>query len=178
MKLINLLNVALACVAGFVGGALASRSSVQAAPPTVVRASRFELLDTAGHSVARWEIDPERKGVHMCFLDRGITTLDLGALPHAGPFLWINGRDGKRRFSVSLDPSGKPGLSMSDERWLGRVVLGYIGTDTPDIPDTSDDWGLGFRPFGTTRSAAYMGMTNVQGGETRGVLFVNGEKVR
>ena len=117
----------------------------------------------------------------MYFLNKGGgASLDLGVLPDAGPFLWINGRDGKRRFQVSLDASDKPGLSMSDERWLGRIALGHASSDTPDIPDSSDDWGLGFRPLGTTaRAAAYIGMANTPGGGgTEGVLFVNGQKIR
>ena len=81
---------------------------------------------------------------------------------------------------MSLGPLDKPALGMSDERWLGRVVLGYTSSsDTPDIPSRlPDEWGLTFSPFGTTRAVAAIGMTNAGGGETKGVLVVNGEAIR
>ena len=179
MRLTNLINVIVACAAGFLGGTLASRVPVQAASPQVVRASGFELLDAAGRPVARWETDPKTKDAHLCFLaKRGGIGLDVGVFPDARPFLSMNGRDGKNRISIGLDQQDKPGLGMSDERWLGRVVLGRLGSDTPDIPDPTDTWVLQFRPFGTTRPITMMGMTNGGGGETKGVLFVNGETIR
>jgi hypothetical protein len=179
MRLINLFNIIAACAAGFLGGALASRASVQASSPDVVRASRFELLDAAGRPVARWEIDPRTNSVHLCFMAKGGGVgLDAGVLSDARPFLSMKGRDGKNRISMGLDERDKPGLSMSDERWLGRIVLGHAGSDTPDIPDSTDRWGLQFRPFGTELPVAMMGMIKEGDSGTKGLLFVNGERIR
>ncbi|MGA2273940.1 MAG: hypothetical protein ABSH00_10330 [Bryobacteraceae bacterium] len=178
MRKATLFNVVAAGVAGFIGGILAASAPARGASPEVMRASRFELVDPAGRAVARWEVDPETNSAHLRFIARGGVALDEGSFSDAGPFFSMNGRDGKRRISMSLDAEGKPALSMSDEHGLGRIVMGRAVTDTPGIPDTLDQWGLEFRPFGTTRPIAVIGMTNLRGRETKGVLVVNGEQVR
>lgn len=179
MKLPNLPNIIIACAAGFLGGTLASRAPVQASSPEVVRASKFELLDASGRPVARWETDPKTKNVRLSFLEKGGSVgLDIGVSSDVLPFVRMNGRDGKNRIALELGPGDRPGLNMSDARWLGRISLGQAGTDTPDIPDRLDQWVLRFSPFGTTRPAAMIGITNQGGGETEGVLFVNGKQIR
>jgi hypothetical protein len=181
MRNASLFNVIAAAVAGFIGGTVASRAPVRAASPQVIRASRFELVDSAGHALARWEVDPETNSAHLRFLARGGVALDEGTFSDVGPFLRMNGRDSRNRIALELDPADKPGLMMSDERWLGRIVLGYAGSDTPDIPDTEDSWNLEFRPAGTTLPAAKIGMTGALkpgGGGDKGLLFVNGERIR
>ncbi|MGB9458538.1 MAG: hypothetical protein WCB12_20990 [Bryobacteraceae bacterium] len=59
MKLTNMLVIVAACAAGSLGGALAPWARVEARGPEVVRASKFELVDAQGKTVARWEADSE-----------------------------------------------------------------------------------------------------------------------
>jgi hypothetical protein len=180
MRLTNLLNLAVACVAGFLGGTLASQARVEAVSPEVVRASRFELLDATGRPVARWEVDSERHVVHLSFLSKGGSVgFDLGVQSAGQPFLTMNGHEGKPRINMGLGWMDKPALVMGDERWAGRLHLGHAGSDTPDILDDPwDQWGLEFRPVGSEMPVAAMGMTKSGGTQTRGVLVMDGKSIR
>jgi hypothetical protein len=179
MKLTNLLVIVAACAAGYLGGSLAPQARVEARGPEVVRASRFELVDAAGKTVARWEVDSEKHHIHLCFSPKGGPVgLDIGVSTEGLPFLTMNGHDGKPRVYMGTGWMDKPALVMSDERWLGRVVLGHAGSDTPDIlEDPSDRWGLEFRPFGTEMPIAAIGMTKAGSDHTRGVLMVDGNSI-
>jgi len=130
--------------------------------------------------VARWEVDSKASQVHLCFLSKGGPIgFDVGVWLDGRPFIAMNGRDGKNRIAMGLDEANKPALGMSDERWQGRIVLGHKGSDTPDIlDDPLDQWGLEFRPFGSERPVAAMGMTKGGGDQTRGVLMVDGKSIR
>lgn len=180
MKHTNMLVIAAACVAGYLGGSLAPRARVEARGPEVVRASRFELVDAVGQTVARWEVDSEKHQIHLCFSPKGGPIgLDIGVSTEGQPSLTMSGRDGKRRIVMGLGWMDKPSLGMGDERWEGRIVLGHAGSDTPDIlDDPRDQWGLEFRPFGTERPIAVIGMTKAGSDHTRGVLMVDGNSVR
>ena len=156
MRLVNFFNVVLACAAGYLGGTLASRAPMQAhaAAPDVVRASKFELVDAAGRAVARWETDPKTKDVHLYFIGKGgVARLDAGIRSTEKPFLFMKGRDGEDRLWMALDQYDEPGLHMGDERWQGRLFLGHVGSDTPDIPDTTDEWALSLSPRRASPSA-------------------------
>jgi hypothetical protein len=177
MKLTNLRSIVAACLAGLLGGMLASRAAVHASLPDVVRASAFELLDTTGRPIARWSTDPITRDVHLSLLSRaGGTALDLAVWSDGRPFIAMNGRDGKKRVVIELDESDKPLLAMNDERWEGRILLGHQRGDAPEPSDPWDSWRLEFRPFGGG-SVALLGMNKTAGLETRGVLIVNGERV-
>jgi hypothetical protein len=180
MRLTNALNVVAACVAGFLGGTLASQTRVEAVSPQVVRASKFELLDATGVPVARWEVDPEKHQAHLCFVSKdGRVALDIGVQSASSPFLAMNGRDGKPRIDMGTGWMDKPALVMSDERWQGRIVLGHAGSDTPDIlDDPRDQWGLEFRPFGSEMPVAIMGMARSSGNQTKSILLLDGKSVR
>ena len=145
----------------------------------MVRASRFELVDAAGKTVARWEADSKSKDVHLCFSSKGGPIgLGIGVSTEGQPFLTMNGRDGKPRVYMGTGWMDKPALVMSDERW-GRIVLGHAGSDTPDIlEDPWDQWGLEFRPSGTERPIAVMGMTKAGSDHTRGVLMIDGKSIQ
>jgi hypothetical protein len=177
MKTTTLLGVfAVAGAAGFLGGALNSQLSVYAASPTVIKASRFELTNGAGITLAVWEAD-SKNGAHLRFLPtKGHSRVEIGVNSNGTPSLQMDGLDGKNRFAVRLDAADKPYLEMSDERWAGRVSLGFIEQDMYD-PKT-DDWGLSFRGFGSQRSIAEMGMTKTASGEPTGFLAVSGEQIR
>ena len=179
MKTASIFNVVAATVAGFMGGTLTSHAPVQASSPQVVRASRFELVDSAGRALARWEVDPKTNNTHLCFLARGGGVgLDAGVFPDAAPFLLMNGRDGKNRITLVLDGFDKPELAMSDERWQGRLLLGHRGTDTPDIPDRTDEWTLEFHPFGSEMPVSRIGTTKLADGKIRSIFISDGEEIR
>ena len=97
-----------------------------------------------------------------------------------------NERNGDRRISRCLSAtqnngrivsSAKPSETGAKPGQTHFSQLGHVGTDTPDIPDSGDDWSLEFHPFGTTLPAALIGMTTSGGRETRGVVVVNGKQV-
>jgi hypothetical protein len=87
------------------------------------------------------------------------------------------GRDGKQRIVMELDQSDKPALGMGDERWEGRVQLGFIAPDT--YTPEWDNWGLWFRAFGSERPVASIGVTNSGPGRApEGVLTLSGRRIQ
>jgi hypothetical protein len=177
MRTSNFCGILVACAAGYVGGLLASHSSVRAAPPEVVRAARFELVNGAGTRVASWEVD-SNGGARMRFFYKGdLVGADIGVLPDGRPFLRMDGRDGKNRISLDLDQADKPIFVMSDERWEGRVHLGFMPPDTFPYSDW-DHWGLLFRAFGSERPVVGMGMINTRNNPAEPFLRVAGRSVR
>lgn len=168
--------VCLAVLAGFIGGEMGRQVGVTAATSNVVKASKFELVNSAGVAVATWEISQEREP-HLRFMsDRSRVSVDIGVLSDGRPIVKMVGRDGKARIVMELDQSDKPMLGMGDERWEGRMHLGYIEPDSP-TPDW-DNWGLAFRGFGSERAVAGIGMVKAGTGGLEGFLTVSGKRLQ
>lgn len=165
-----------ACAAGYLGGALSSQTPAAASSSDVVRASRFELLNDAGTVVATWEAE-SNGGVRLNLLHNQRTRVALGTLPDGRPFLRMDGQDGKNRISLDMNQGDKPVLVLSDERWEGRVHLGFITPDT--FPYTNwDHWGLLFRAFGSEHAVAGMGMANTRSNPAEPFLRIAGRSIR
>jgi hypothetical protein len=172
----NLLGFLAACASGFLGGTLASQGRVEATSPSVVRASRYELVNGAGAVVAYWEVDPGN-GIRLRFLPRrGSSAIDIGVFADGQPFLRMDGRDEKNRLALELDAADRPLLVMSDQRWEGRVILGFNEPDTPD--PTWDNWGLRFHAAGSEKTVAGIGTMKRSDGRVEGFLTVSGKRVR
>ena len=172
----NICGVLIACAAGYVGGMLTSRYPVMASPPEVVRATRVELVSSAGTTVASWESDSS--GVHLRFPYRGDAIgLEMGVFADGRPFLSMGGRDGRKRLVMELDQADKPMLGMGDEKWEGRVVLGFMPPDTWPYSDW-DHWGLVFRGFGSEHAVVGMGMTNTRNNPAEPFLRISGRNIR
>ena len=177
MKISNFYGILAACAAGYLGGALASQNSAKASPPQVVRAAKFELVDASGTPAASWEIG-SRGGAHISFLyKRDVVGVDIGVFPDGRPILIMGGGDGKRRIVMDLGQADKPMLAMGDERWEGRVHLGFIPPDTIPYSDW-DHWGLVFRAFGSEHPVVGMGTTNTPNNPAEPFLTVSGKNVR
>ncbi len=177
MSFKNCFVILAACVAGFLGGLLSSNSHVDAAPQDVIRASKFELVNSEGIAVANWEVDSGQE-VHLRFLYKHDSVgAEFGILADGRPFLRMRGRDRKRRIVMELDQADKPMLGMGDERWEGRVRLGFIPPDTFPYSDW-DHWGLFFRPFGSARPIAGIGMMQTGSSPLEGFLSVSGKRIR
>jgi hypothetical protein len=110
------LSLILACgIAGFLGGLLAYLYHPIPPPTTtdsIVTARRFRVMDQHGRVAAELS-------------DRGLDLL---------------GQDGRVRATLRLAYNDKGVLGFSDGKWEGRMLLGFLGTDTPS--DSDDDWGL------------------------------------
>ena len=134
--------VALSLISGFGGGMLSIRSQpVIAGSQEPVRASRFELVDGSGKTIAFWGMDS-----HQCtsLAFTGGTKNEVAVLGLSGfnAFLHLNGADGKPRARLQVGWHEKPFLNLGDEVWQGRVSLGFIAGDAPGPED--DTWGLVF----------------------------------
>ena len=70
MKFDKIIYILTAAGAGFLGGSLADQTRAEAARPDVVRASRFELVNSAGAVAASWEID-SHNNPYLRFLGNG-----------------------------------------------------------------------------------------------------------
>ncbi len=170
-------EILLSCIAGFAGGLLSCHDHVKASAPEMVRARGVELVDDSGVAVAQWSIGSS-KAVALRFLNRPDgSALEIGLLEDGRPFLSMAGRDGKRRIVMDLDQADKPMLGMSDERWEGRVQLGFIPPDT--FPYTNwDHWGVLFRAFGSERPVVGMGTRNTRKNPAEPFLTISGKNVR
>ena len=175
MSLKDLFFVVAACAAGYTGGLVSSQSPAAAAASDVVRASKFELVSGTGAVVARWGVEPDG-GIRFEILHSQHTSLVLGTVPDGHPFLRMDGKDGKNRLGLILNQGDKPVLVMSDERWEGRVHLGFMTPDT--FPYTNwDHWGLLFRAFGSEHPVVGMGMTNTEKNPAEPFLRIGGKNV-
>jgi len=170
----QVLAIFVPCVAGFLGGSLASWNRVQASAPALVQGNRFELIGTDGTPVAFWEVGPGGDARMRFFTKRHPSGLDLGVLPDGRPFVRMYGKDGNKRIVLELEGSDRPVLGMGDERWEGRVVLGYIQPDA--LSPGWDQWGLLFRAPGSERPVAGLGMLPDSGGRMKGFLTWSGKK--
>jgi hypothetical protein len=139
------LRIAIALLAGFVGSQIHTGSiPVTAASDTVLRAQRFELLDDSGRVVAYWASEP-RQGPYLCLLNRDGSKATVWGL-HDGyqPFLDMLATDSTPRLTIRLETEDqRPLLAMSDSKWEGRMLLGFIAPDYAS--PTWDNWALVFR---------------------------------
>jgi hypothetical protein len=190
------LGIALALVAGFIGGiagTLAVLHHDKAVPQESLRAREFELVDEAGQVVSIWGIDQyhnpllaftpsgvrkeERpyvgfSGHKLSLDDRESQRVGIGLTGDGDPLFMFRGHDEKPRASLYVDSDGKPNFSLHDENsW--RVTLGILNSDTPGPAD--NDWGLEFYP-----ERAGIGMGSVKRGTqsyVRGYFFVHQDQV-
>ena len=133
-----------ASVSGFGGGIVSTLpQAVVAASPQTIRATRFELVDTSGRSIAFWGID-EYDQVIIAFT--GGTKSELAAfwlLSGLRGGLRLSGVDTKPRAALAVGDNERPVLGLFDYKGRGRVSLGFITADSLD-PDP-DTWGLVLR---------------------------------
>jgi hypothetical protein len=189
----NIVIVAAAMLAGFLGGILGTQltgASRQGHPDQVIRARSFELVDEAGRAISFWGVDNENNAVlafgshrpRLAPAGRGGPRLGLSELRNQrasigviddSPFLMLRGADGRTRVRMYLSDFGKPFLLMEDETGP-RISLGTEQSDTPGPQD--NDWSLAFYPevarIGLHAEKA-RGQTYVQGG-----MFIRKDKVR
>jgi hypothetical protein len=173
--------VVAALVAGLIGGIVGARlmrPREQAAPPQVIRARAFELVDEGGRVISYWGIDKNDYAV-LAFgshwpadLAKGHPHPPLQDLEHQmvalgvagdGPFLHMRAPDGTTRVWLDIDMWGKPSLLMGDETGT-RMSLGILRSDTPGPQD--NNWALDFSP-----DRASIGMYTVK---EHGLQYVRG----
>jgi hypothetical protein len=186
--------ILVAAMAGFVGGTVAARSgnaSAQTKGSELVRATRFELTNDAGQTLAFWGVD-DRKNTVLAFGRR--EDVMAGANPLLGrrtdnlrdykdelvaigmyvdgiPFLELKGGDGKPRLELHLTEFEKPRLLMSDQNAL-KISLGLDQSDTHEATD--DDWSLTFHP-----NKATIGMiSDPVHKQVKGYLWLDGRRVK
>jgi hypothetical protein len=170
----TILLLAGAVFAGFIGG-LAHSQNPEPSPISVIRTSRLDLVDGKGVIVGQW--DSAAGGSRIRFLSRrGSVIMEIGADADGRPDIQMLGEDGKRRVTISLNARDKPLFAMSDERWQGRVVLGFLDQDFPD-PGV-DKWGLLFRAFGSEHAVASIGSSKLADGASEGYVTVSGKSVK
>jgi hypothetical protein len=169
----------LSMALGFVGGLTATKvSSYLIEQPNcdkvgelTVRATRFELVNSAGTPLAYWGEDRLR-GEHetpraqIAFIDRtGQSRAEFGLTTEAGnkgvdynPFFVFRDSDRNARLEETLDEGG-PFLGMGDARGGDRVLLGHwTRGDVVDAPDP-DVWSLSFRAPFNQSDYAEIGLT-------------------
>jgi hypothetical protein len=164
----ELLLLVLASAFGFVGGAVFSRvSPMKETNPDVVRASKFELVDRSGKSLAFWGVEPESRRIVMSFNSEQEHSVASFGISHMSPFLEFSGGDGKTRLVLKLGRNDRPYLAMGDERTEGRILLGFVQPDT-DFGEPGDDWALRFRTVDVGELATFGMEKNPHNGKMSG----------
>lgn len=130
-------SAAMATGLVFVGMKLVESST----RPGVVRASRLELVGSAGQIVARLGTDDRDRPVMALLQLDGSVGLSV-SLTGGEPSVSLIGRDGKPRMVLYLHEDF-PVLGMGDGGLEGKVMLGALPMDTPGAKPTS--WLLRFR---------------------------------
>lgn len=170
----RLFTAIVAFVAAFAGAALGIHATAEA-QAKVVRATRFELVTDSGTLGGVWEATAAGTSLRLLRRDGGSgAELSLGR--DELPVFSLFGRDGKKRLVMELSSDQqKPMIGLGDDKWEGRVRLGFIPPDsrTP----TWDEWGLLLTPPGTERPAASIGIAPSKEG-TRGYLTLSGRQIR
>jgi hypothetical protein len=189
--------IAAALIAGFVGGVLGNRTSYfsrRSQVPDLVRAHRFELLNEDGQPISYWGVDKGQNVVLAFARNGGANQAPIGAVavqphrplddPHGqrvsigllgddSPFLNFSGPDGKPRVQLLLNLFSKPILLMEDETGP-RVSLGIVGSDTPGFD--VNDWALDFSP--ERSSIGMFARRDSTGTYVQGFLDVHRDKVK
>ncbi len=99
--------------------AVGGGGSAAAAAGEVVRASRFEVVDTAG--VAKAVLTSKGGGVGLVLSDQvGKTRIAMGVPPYGVPYVQFSDAAGETRLALMLLPDGSPVLTFHDA--AGRVV--------------------------------------------------------
>ncbi len=179
----------LSCVFGVIGGYAFTHWQIARLDQKVpaLRSSRFELTDRTGRVVAVWGTDKWSNTV-LAFLRKPgqdvhpedyylgpppfpehspNVAFAIGMSSTQSPFMNLQATDGLSRVFLSLQDYQKPVFMMSDERYEGRLVLGFIDTDTPSPDD--DAWGLSFRGPSVAGIGSFKSPVD---GKYRGSLFV------
>lgn len=187
MKYAHLLAVAL--LAGAIGGSLSTYAVLtytRGHSQQVVRAQRFELVDSIGRTNSFWGVDSAGQEV-LAFGGRETERdaaagsrdqqLVLGLEGKRGrPFLGVYGSDAQIRALLNLDDFQRPLLAMSNGNGLG-LTLGSERSDTPGIRDKTERWALSFLPEERARIGV-SAQPEPTGLFAQGFLRVQPEKLR
>ena len=135
--------MAIGLIGGFLGGMLSSKLAtvrpVQAESSSV-RAQRFELVDEAGKLISAWGRYDSDDAL-IFFDEQGRQRAEFGFSRSSQTHMLIfRGADARLRVTLTSDLRGKSALNLGDEERESRVLLGYIGDDSPS--PNSDAWGL------------------------------------
>jgi hypothetical protein len=142
--------VVLSVASGFGGGMLSMKSHVvEAADHQTIRATRFELVDASGKSIAFWGTDQDDQ---LIIAFTGGTQSELaafGLLSGLNGGLRISGIDATPRATLLVGYHERPSLSLYDEKGRGRVGLGFVTSHTPGPEEVAHDaWALEFYATG------------------------------
>ncbi len=152
------LRIFAAVIAGFIGGLIRTASvPIAAAAGKLIQAERIELIDNNGKLLAFLGTGDGQAPMLRFVNSKGNEAVTLGLMETGAPFLNMLGTDSKIRLTLRVQGSGeRPTLAMSDNKWEGRVMLGFIPSDVPSNSD--DDWGLIFRGPQGNSAIADLGM--------------------
>jgi hypothetical protein len=183
MKIVwqSLLSLAL----GFAGGILATKVNIPLnrhidSSAEVVRANRFELVNSYGKTLAYWGEAKDEHKVMLSFIDENAHPQDEFGVEYKEmengrpsvytPFSMLFGRDGIARMWEGLDSTQNPVISMGDGRSEGRLMLGHnCCTDVAgDANDPWDNWSLSMRdPSPNSEEYVNIGVTTPLNGKMR-----------
>jgi hypothetical protein len=131
-------------------------SAALAKNPEVIRAKRFELVNTAGRLLGWWRAQESGESSLCVVDDNGHCRVEILSHVKGSALIVIRGSDNEPNFSVGTTSSGRTTLNLRDQVTRSRIVLGYRPSDVPSGDEYS--WGLYF-PKGAFDSWASIGVT-------------------
>lgn len=171
----TILHILWVFAIGFAGGATGT-IFMKSRGGDVIRAHRFELIDSAGRTSAFLGTQEDQPVLIFVGNQGGGNASSLlhqrallGVAADGTPILQFRSETGTP--SVRLYGNAKPVLLLGNNTGV-RVSLGLLQSDTPSIND--DDWGLTFRPELATIGVS--AVSDPQGKYYRGFVTVRKER--
>jgi hypothetical protein len=125
--------VLVACASGMVGAALNGQARVFAPAPRVLRAERFEVLDSQ-HRPRAWLEVSRLAGPSLTLCGRnGKARVLLAVMLDDIPSLTFLGRNGVERVSLDVYGDEGGGLNLSDRNGKMRASLGMLLDGSPRL---------------------------------------------
>lgn len=131
-------------IAGFVGVLVGAavvgvgcgqkeQSAGDAANANVVRAEKFEVVDSGGRMLAVWS-SAAPGGCGLFFYDgTGKKRAQLAVLADGSPSLSVSDKDGETRAALMVMPDGSPILALYDEDGQRRATLMVLPDGGPSL---------------------------------------------
>jgi hypothetical protein len=139
---------AFGAACGYFGAARVA--SVNAAGPDRTEVHELVLLDEKGRTAAR--LFSQNGRTTLSFYTKGDSlALELGVgIEPSVKFLHFFGADGRTIATLNSGPPyGETTLTLGDDRWETRMIIGALRPDTEPRGDGIDEWGAQIRRPGS-----------------------------
>lgn len=140
-----------------VGAAAGVSIMAQMRPASRIQVQSMELVDEAGHVVARIASESGRSALTFLNPD-GSKSVEVGVDKRFGHQFLLFHSTGNRTVAslISRGPDHQATLYLGDDNWVGRATIGSLAYEQDDGRDEGLPWGITFK--GSNSSQILYGM--------------------